>query len=173
MPPSHKDPAAAFWAKVSKHGPGGCWIWLGSKPNGYGQLRWAGRNAKAHRIAWMLLRGPIPGGLFVLHNCPGGDNPSCVNPGHMFLGTQAQNMADAANKGRMRSWATTASVEERKKLGQRGERNGRAKMTLATVRDLRAAYANGERQIDLAARFGIAQTTVSKIVRREHWRDCA
>lgn len=96
---------ARFWAKVKKTPT--CWIWQGARGNEYGHgyffVRREGRPnvpTYAHRVAWELTHGPIPDGRHVLHNCPGGDNPRCVNPAHLFLGDQAANMKDAASKGR-------------------------------------------------------------------------
>lgn len=95
--------AVRFWAKVNK--TDSCWLWMaGTRPNGYGSIRVRGadgkwRNEYAHRVGWLLLRGAIPDGLLVLHNCPGGDNKACVRPEHLFLGTHADNSRDAVKKG--------------------------------------------------------------------------
>lgn len=89
----------------------------------------------------------------VCHFC---DNPPCVNPAHLFIGTRSENMHDAGRKGSMRR-------------DTRGMNNGRAKLTPDTVEDIRTKYAAGISQDRLAALFGIGQTQVSRIVRREHW----
>jgi hypothetical protein len=88
-----------FWANVLKTST--CWLWKGSKrPNGYGRLQVRGEVNKTfgvHRLSWELHNGPIPSGLFVCHKC---DVPLCVNPEHLFLGTQLENMRDRRAKGR-------------------------------------------------------------------------
>jgi hypothetical protein len=80
----------------------GCWLWTSQRtPEGYGQFHFGRRGTPpwyAHRLAWELSNGPIPDGLSVLHHC---DTPSCVNPQHLFLGTQTDNMQDASRKGRL------------------------------------------------------------------------
>lgn len=84
-----------FWEKVRK-GPQ-CWEWTGSRVRGYGYFGAWGRVRLAHRVSWQLRHGEIPPGLCILHRC---DNPSCVRPGHLFIGTQRDNMQDAKRKGR-------------------------------------------------------------------------
>jgi hypothetical protein len=92
-----------FWAKVDRGDPDECWTWLAyRRPDGYGSLRMGTlgvdrRNERAHRLSWTLANGPIPAGLLVLHRC---DNPSCVNPAHLFLGTDQDNADDRQSKGR-------------------------------------------------------------------------
>ena len=86
-----------FWSHVIK-GPG-CWLWSGSKDrDGYGKLRRRQGSCCASRISWELTYGYIPEGLEVCHNCPGGDNPACVNPEHLFLGTHKENCEDRTRK---------------------------------------------------------------------------
>lgn len=99
-----------FWSKVDRAGPAhpqlgtACWTWVGSKSEkGYGRLS-AGKHRasplRAHRVSWELHKGPIPDKMFVLHNC---DNPTCVNPDHLFIGTARDNTRDMVRKGRLRS----------------------------------------------------------------------
>jgi HNH endonuclease/CENP-B N-terminal DNA-binding domain len=147
-----------FWPKVEKHDE--CWEWIGAKKNnGYGFLRIPGLNGKpldwgAHRISWSLHFGEIPKEKHVLHKC---DNRSCVNPKHLFLGTNKDNVDDKMKKGRHHSLDR--------------EHNPRAKLTTKLVIEIRNKYSSGKvRQIDLATEYGIGQTTVSQICRNETWK---
>jgi hypothetical protein len=87
-----------FMSKVDKRGDDECWEWqAGKNPRGYGQFSFKGRQKMAHRVIWILTNGPIPAGFFICHKC---DNPSCVNPAHLFPGTPLDNTRDCISKGR-------------------------------------------------------------------------
>lgn len=93
------DHLSRFWAKVDKRGPDECWNWLGAKARargGYGQFGIRGYIARAHRVSWKLFHGDIPEGVLVLHKC---GNPSCVNPDHLYLGNNSDNMMDKTRSG--------------------------------------------------------------------------
>lgn len=91
-------PTDRFWERVLK--TQSCWVWTGGKRRkGYGCLEWEGKKRGAHRVSWELHFGPVPDGLHVLHRC---DNPPCIRPEHLFLGTNLENHADRVAKLRMR-----------------------------------------------------------------------
>lgn len=124
----------------------GCWLWLGAvKSNGYGNVVVNRRTVMAHRYSWERHHGPIPDGLYVLHRC---DVRRCVRPDHLFLGTAAENTADMMRKGRQRSPIR--------------------RLDDAVRAAIRAAALSGTRQHVLAEQHGIAQSTVSNIVRGVH-----
>ena len=142
--------------------PDGCWLWTGplNKPGGYGYLLIPGTQRKiyAHRAAWELENGPVPDGLFVLHNCPNGDEPRCCRVAHLWLGTQRDNMQDAKRKGRL---ATTRRVKPRR------ERNVPSKLTEDDVRAIRIATGTHDA---IAARFHVSRANVSMIRQRKTWQ---
>lgn len=154
-----------LWSKIEL--TNGCWNWLGGKQkDGYGTLVVNGVSVQAHRLMYELFKGKIPKGMCVCHHC---DNPSCVNPSHLFLGTRADNNRDRANKGR-----TKANVGQTMKLHPerraRGERQGSAKLTEADVKEIRELYSGGLSQRILATMFGVSKTCIGEIARGENWR---
>lgn len=149
-----------FWAKVQRGGPDECWEWRGWRHTfGYGVM--ARAKVLTHRYSWEIHFGPIPAGQSVCHRC---DNPPCVNPRHLFLGSQADNARDMWAKAR-------GSKPPRGHIdNQHGEANRMAKLTGVKVDDIRRLYATGRyRQRQLAAMFGIKQQAISKIVRNQRW----
>lgn len=93
----HARAEARFWSRFQRVGE--CLLWTGATyPYGYGAVRWDGRTQAVHRVVWQLKYGSIPAGMEVCHNCPGGDNPLCVE--HLFLGTHRENLVDAVTKWR-------------------------------------------------------------------------
>lgn len=145
-----------FWSKVdTSGGMFACWLWTDFLYDlGYGCLRISGKNIKAHRISWELAYNEIPDGMLVCHKC---DNPSCVNPTHLFLGTIQNNLQDMRDKGRA--------------VHTSGERNRHAILTDDKVRAIRNRYAEGDiTQAQLAADYGVAKQQVSRIIRRVMWR---
>lgn len=154
-----------FWSRVETTGP--CWLWAGpTMTSGYGKATINRRTISTHRLAWEMVFGPIPKGLFVLHRC---DVRICARPSHLFLGTHADNMADMAAKGRAVSGDRHAfrCHPESKPVG---ERHGCAKLTEEQVREIRRIYAEETiTQRELAKRFGVCQRTVVTIIHRKHW----
>jgi len=140
----------------------GCWLWLGSyNPAGYGKMRnWQFRKEQlAHRISYLVHRGPIEPGLFVMHIC---DNPACINPQHLRLGTTADNMADAAAKGRMRA-PRALSAEERQFVCDHARRS--AKRGEFSYCKLAARFGVHPQTIKRAARGDYRELTVPELVR--------
>lgn len=131
----------------------GCWDWLGYKDaNGYGRINNRGIPMLASRLSYMLHYGDVTEGRVVCHKC---DNPSCVNPEHLFIGTQADNVRDMHDKGRAR------------KRGLSGEAHHGAKITEATVREIRS---RSEATALLAPEYGLSRTTIDDIRKRRSWK---
>jgi hypothetical protein len=166
-----------FWSRVIKTPT--CWIWQGPPtPKGYGRLKKNGRMVFAHRVAYTLAGGRIPDGLFVLHNCPDGDNPLCVNPAHLFLGTLTDNNRDRAQKGRsatgdrsgMRLHPDRHPAKLHPESHVRGESHPAAKLTGPIVLEIRRRYGQGGvSQRQLAQEYDIDQSCVSEIVNGKAW----
>lgn len=140
----------------------GCHLWIGAvNSHGYGKIVVDGGVRASHRISYELSHGPIPTDMEVCHRC---DNPCCVNPAHLFLGTHADNMGDCVNKGRF-ARPPQPSTECR----ARGERQGSAKLTASQVGQILDLLDAGERQVVIAARFGVGQAEISRIKRGTKW----
>lgn len=136
----------------------GCWEWSGLRmPKGYGRFGWSSTRGMllAHRCSWMIFRGDLPSNLCVCHKC---DNPPCVNPEHLFLGTKSDNTQDMLSKGRA------------KKSGMPGENNPAARLTAEQVAAIRGLKSTGMTQRARGKLFNVSDVTVSLIDRGVTWR---
>lgn len=180
------DRATRFWSYVDKRAEDECWLWTGHLVGhmGYGRFMWSRRprrSVTAHRAAYMLAHkiDSIPKGMLACHSC---DNPRCCNPAHIWLGDNAQNMADMVRKGRACSGDARRRVFQEayqrspwplSRFGAKGhhsgESNPRAKLSLQQGRELLAMLAAGESRARIAAVFNVSLTTVWKFAHGLHW----
>ena len=150
-----------FWSKVAKAGENECWIWTASRSKkGYGHFRAICDDGKktmrrAHRISYALQhKTTLTKDQHILHSC---DNPPCVNPAHLSVGTNADNSADKVAKGRQ--------------ARLKGIKNGSAKLTDDQVREIRKEYAVGNiTQQKLAEKYGVNDRSISNIVNNKNWK---
>lgn len=150
-------------SKINIDADTGCWDWMGCRfVSGYGQIINNRKKLLTHRVSYEQHRGPIPAGMCVCHTC---DNRACINPKHLFLGTNAENVADKVAKGRQAVGAKITA--NRRNTGARGTESGNAKLTDADVISIRAA--NGVLQRELAARYGVDQSQISNIRAGKRW----
>jgi len=140
-----------FISKISIKENNECWEWqaIKSKDN-YGVFETKGKHIAAHRYAWELANGPIPAGMLACHKC---DNRLCCNPNHIFIGTHKDNMQDMVLKGRSN------------KL--KGIQKPQAKLTIADIYEIRAS---SNKLIDLAKKYGVRDSAISKIKLRQRWK---
>ena len=150
--------ARRFWSKVQKQSPDSCWEWQAyTNKNGYGWMYVDGASRPSHRVSALLnnLIDSLSNPLHVLHRC---DNPKCCNPKHLFLGTNKENVADRVSKGRTRS------------VSKHGEANGMSKLTKEQVGQIRGLYFAAQfSQSQLARKYGIRQSHVSRLVNQVRW----
>ena len=142
-----------FWARVERRGPDECWPWIAGKGGTYGRLYFGGKNLSATHVALELAGRPVPYGAFVCHHC---DNPACVNPAHLFAGSQSENIRDAVQKGRH--------------IAPVSERNGQARLTAEIAAEIRRLRVMGVPGKVVAQRYAVSQGTVSMIHRGKRWQ---
>lgn len=133
---------------------GGCWEWVGPKNGrGYGQFYFEGRLTRAHRTSYRMHIGPIPDGMVVCHRC---DNPSCVNPAHLFIGSQKDNVVDCVKKGR--------------RADKRGENNGHATITTEQALTIKQLWASGLSCLQIAKVMGVSRNLANSICHGRSWK---
>lgn len=171
-----------FWKYVEKGAPDECWKWTSTTyTNGYGSFRLKGKTRGAHRISFMLTHGPFPEDKpYGLHRC---DNPICVNPNHIFPGTQQENLEDMRIKGRIQSSDLHWSRRSPEKVPKGdthwnagnprgmsvGSKNPMAKLNEEIVSQIRSEFASGVMQRTLARKYNVTESNISLIVRRLLW----
>lgn len=170
-----------FWGMVKKK-QNGCWIWIGPRrTDGYGYMRRNGTNQSSHRISYEFHFGEIPIGLLVCHHC---DTPLCVNPKHLFLGTNKDNMQDASKKGRMASGdrhharlfperlarGRSHFSKTHPELVARGERCSSSKLTVIDVKHMRLLRGRGFTLKSLSIQFGVSIPCVYQVTNCKTWR---
>lgn len=160
-----------FQSKIQKgDSENSCWIWLGAKHiRGYGYFGVShGKNVYAHRFSYEISHGPIPDGMCIMHKC---DNPSCVRPDHLQVGTQKDNIRDRDQKKRTatgkRSGVHT-KPENFPTWALRGENNDRACLTQKEAEEIRELFSSGSMKTDkLALKYGVGRSTIYRVIRRE------
>lgn len=159
-----------FWSRVKK--TEGCWTWTGpATSDGYGRLFRGGKTIRAHRLSYEMHKGDIPDGMNVCHRC---DNPPCVNPDHLFLGTTADNMADKKQKGRGNEPSRSGNnhwMNRKPESVAKGSAFGRSDLTDSRVLQIKLRYvAGGITQRALAAEFGISYKNLNLILSGKTWK---
>lgn len=144
-----------FMKSIKIDGPDDCWLWTRSRMKANWHSQWrnqAGSIELAHRAAWRLMKGAIPDGMFVLHKC---DNPICMNPSHLFLGTQKDNLLDMWGKGRARPKSSL------------GEKHGMSKLKAESVLEIRKSSLDSQQ---LACIYDVSPTTIDDVRKRKTWK---
>lgn len=141
-------------SRISK-AQSGCWEWTWGLSNaGYGRLGYKGKNTQASRVMWIAVHGSIPNGLWVLHRC---DNPKCINPDHLFLGTRKDNIDDMVRKGRGNAL--------------RGAESNKAKLTEEIVRQIRKEHHHsGIGFRPLGRKYGVSDMAIRKLISGQSWK---
>ena len=136
----------------------GCWLWQGAKTkDGYAEASWRGRPELVSRLMFTIMTSAIPKGRHICHHC---DNPVCVNPEHLFIGTPSDNISDASKKGRLnkKSWANLRTSPVNRKL------------TFEQAEIIRKRFAGGELAPALGREYGVSHETIYSIVHNRSYR---
>lgn len=154
-----------FWSRVDKSGD--CWIWTGSKAHGYGRFYYGNSRKAAHRFSYELANGVVLDKEYVCHSC---DNPACVNPAHLFLGSQFENMRDCAAKRRNAMQRNPERSHFKTTVyRQIGERHGSAKLKESDVSEMFRLFNGGKKRKEIAVQFGVSPQQVCKILSGKRW----
>lgn len=176
-----REAIARFNSKVVRSAD--CWGWLGAiNDSGYGFMSLKDYPIRAHRLSWLIHRGEIPTGKWVLHTC---DNPSCTNPQHLYIGTHSDNVRDMVERGRSCSGDKNAMrrpdvaaqhrgdqhwMKQKPERIARGQRQSHAKLTDSDVLEIHKLFAEGRiSKAAIARQFGVDRTNVSQIIRGKAW----
>ena len=146
-----------FWDKIEKTET--CWNWIGAQRNGYGAFKFQGKVQDTHRVSWILHFGDIPKGKYICHHC---DNRKCVNPQHLFLGTQKDNIVDAIKKGRF-IFPTKTQIKK-------GHIPKSRKLTLEKAKEIRKKYIETKiSQRALAKEYGVDRKAIWMLLHNNTW----
>lgn len=166
-----KTPEQRFLECFKKGKRNRCWNWKKTFVGKYGQHFSRGKVWLAHRFAYTFFKGPIPKGLLVCHKC---DNPRCVNPNHLWIGTYLDNKHDCMKKKRHafgnRHPARSKKYGAAFRLRLSGTNNSNASLTDSKVRQILKLHKEGKTQVFLAKRYGVWTNTIANVVHRRNWR---